>query len=497
MGSCFAKPESNSRGSVVVPYSSPQAKRARLRLYGTELCPFTSMIRIALEYKGIPVQVLWLNADDEKGRSKQLLAYMLPDGKLPILQHEDHTISGSSDDILDYIEATFPKPSLSGNKGSQEWVEFIRHTFSPLMVKALYNGDLLAQHDTTKQLKAAFAKLDAAIAKHSSKGPYFYGDQFSFVDVYLIPFLLLERPLCFFQGISISPAHSHLRSYSTRMTSFASYAPIRMDLDLLQASVSKTLAQSAPPPLVSMTLLQHESILSHFEKLVHTTDEMIMAAKQPSKTVDPVKGSLAMQIKKLSAGYSLLLQFMLEHAQMEERVIFPALEKADRGLTKSANQSHARDLPVMNGIKEDFKSVVALEQGSLGRKEALLTVATRLRDLKSHTVEHFQEEETELLPLLNAAGVGSKQQEALVCQCVEIMESMHARMLSFMLSGLHPHQIHQYLSLLQKSLEESNKVLLTRMMTALKQSDDEYAFVWGVVKERLPTLASLASFNKG
>lgn len=176
----------------------------------------------------------------------------------------------------------------------------------------------------------------------------------------------------------------------------------------------------------------------------------------------------------------------------------------------------------MNGIKEDFKSVVALEQGSLGRKEALLTVATRLRDLKvqvlwfflwdslkghaqhsfhwflqSHTVEHFQEEETELLPLLNAAGVGSKQQEALVCQCVEIMESMHARMFSFMLSGLHPHQIHQYLSLLQKSLEESNKVLLTRMMTALKQSDDEYAFVWGVVKERLPTLASLASFNKG
>eukprot|EP00250_Pteridium_aquilinum_P014693 c22142_g1_i1 orf=488-1969(+) len=493
MGSCFTKPESNSRGSVVVPYASPQAKRARLRLYGTELCPFTSRIRIALEHKGIPVQVLWLSADDEKGRSKQLLAYMLPDGKLPILQHEDHTITGSSDDILDYIEATFPKPSLSHAKGLHEWVEFVRDTFSPLITKALYNGDLSVQQDMAKQLNAAFGKLDAAIARHSSKGPYFYGDQFSLVDVYLIPFLLLERPLSFFQGMSINPSHSHLCGYSTRMTSFASYAPIRMDLDLLQASVSKALSQSAPPPLVSMTLLQHQSILRHFEKIVLTIDELILGAKQPSRAVDPVKGSLAMQIKKLSASYSLLLQFMLEHAQMEERIIFPALEKADRGLTKSANQSHARDLPVMNGIKEDFKSVVALEQGSMGRKEALLTVATRVRDLKAHTIEHFQEEETELLPLLNAAGVGSKQQAALVGKCVEIMESTHARMFSFLLSGLHPHQIHQYLNLLQKSLEESNKVFLARMMTALKQSEDEYAFVWSVVKERLPTLASLAS----
>ncbi|KAI5073111.1 hypothetical protein GOP47_0011124 [Adiantum capillus-veneris] len=495
MGSCFTKPEiSNSRGSVVVPYCSPQAKRpGRLRLYGTELCPFTSRIRIALEFKGIPVQVLWLSADDEKGRSKQLLAYMLPDGKLPILQHEDHTISGSSDEILDYIEGTFPKPSLSCNRGVYEWVEFVRDTFSPLIVKALYNGDLLAQPDTAKQLNSAFAKLDTAIVKHGSKGPYFYGDQFSLVDVYLVPFLLLERPLSYFHGIGISAAFTHLRGYSIRMTSFGCYAPIRTDLDLLYGSVSKALAQSAPPPLVSMTLLQHYSILAHFEKLVLTIDELILAAKQPSKTVDPVKGSLAMQIKKLSASYSLLLQFMLEHAQMEERVIFPALEKADRGLTKSANQSHARDLPVMNGIKEDFKSVVVLEQGSAGRKEALLTVSTRLRHLQAHTIEHFKEEETELLPLLNAAGVGSKQQAALVGKCIEIMESMHARLFPFMLSGLQPHQIHQYINLLQKSLEESNKATLGRMMTALKQADDEHASVWAVVRERFPSLAILVS----
>ncbi|KAH7433704.1 hypothetical protein KP509_07G082100 [Ceratopteris richardii] len=496
MGSCFSKSDNTSKGSVlskgsaVVPYSSPQNKRATMRLFGTELCPYTLRIRIALEYKGIPVQVLWLNADDENGRSKQLLAYMLPDGKLPLLQSEDHTISGSSDEIIDYIEGKFPNPSLS-YKGSREWVELIRDKFSPLILKALYNADMLSQQETANQLDALFAKLDAAIGKHGSKGPYFFGNQFSLVDVYLVPFLLLERPLSFFQGISIDPAYTHLRGYSMRMTSFASYAPIRMDLDLLHESVSKNLEQSGPPPLVAMTLLQHHSILQHLEKLVVTTEELIAVSKQPCRAVDPVKGSLLMQIKRLSANYSQLLQFMLEHAQMEERVVFPPLEKAERGLTKTANEIHARDLPLMNGIKEDFKSVIALDNGSLGRREALLTVSHRLRDLKVHTIEHLREEETELLPLMTAAGVGTKQQVTLIGNCLEIMESTHTCLFPFMLSGLEPHQIHKYLNLVHKSLQGGNKVVLSRMISALKQSEDEHPSVWAIVRERFPALACL------
>jgi hemerythrin superfamily protein len=60
----------------------------------------------------------------------------------------------------------------------------------------------------------------------------------------------------------------------------------------------------------------------------------VIASKRPYRIGDPIKGSLSMQIKKLSSRYVKLLEFMLEHAQMEERVIFPALERADRGLSK-------------------------------------------------------------------------------------------------------------------------------------------------------------------
>ncbi|KAH7441462.1 hypothetical protein KP509_03G039100 [Ceratopteris richardii] len=491
--SCLSKPEGTSRGSAVAPYSSPQqVKSPRMQLYGKELCPFTCRIRIALEYKGIPVYVTWI-ADDDNERSKQLQAYNLPDGKLPLLQHEDHTVCGSSDEILEYIESKFPKPSLT-HKIEHDWVEYVRDIFSPLILAALYNGDLAGRHKTRDELNAGFSRLDAAIQKHSSKGPYFLGDQFSLVDVYLIPFLLLERPLCFHQGISIDPSLTHLRAYSLRMTSFSSYAPIRMDLDLLHESVSKTLARNVPPPLVTMTLLQHYSILTHLEKLVVTMDELILASRHPPKSIDPVKGSVMMQLKKLSGVYSLLVQLMLEHAQMEERLIFPALEKADRGLTKTANESHARDFPLINGINEDFKSVIALEQGSPGRKEALLTVSSRLRDLKAHTIEHFQEEEAELLPLLVAAGVGEKQQAVLAGKCIEVMESSHMHLLPFMLSGLQCHHIHRYVNLMQQSLEEEKAAVLSRMLSILKQAEDDYApSVWAVVRDRSPALACLAS----
>lgn len=496
MGSCLSKPEP-SRFSAVVPYASPQAKRVRLRLFGCERCPLTLRIVIALQFKGIPVQSVWLNSENLHGKKSQLAAFMLPDGKLPILQHEDENICGSPDEILEYIEATFPRPSLllggSQMKNVQEWVAYIRDIASPLATQLLYDGDPFSEQERITRLDAAFAKLDAGMAKYSAKGSFFFGDQFSVVDVYLIPFLLLVHPLSYFRGVGISPAQPCLLNYSRRMTNFPSYAPVRMDLDLLHMSVAKAIAESAWPPLITFTMLQHHSMLSHMDKLVHVVDELAGAAEQTAKTLDPVKGSIGMQIKKLATSYGHLLIFLQEHAQMEERVIFPALEKADRGLTKSANQSHARDLPLMNGIKEDLKGVLALEQGSPCRSEALNAVSTRLRGLQAFSIEHFREEEIELLPLLNAAGVGIRQQAVLLENCLDIMDSMHSQLFPFLLSGLQPHQIHQYLETLQKCLENSKTESLMKMINSLKRSDDEYHFIWSLVEDRLPALTSLSS----
>ena len=55
------------------------------------------------------------------------------------------------------------------------------------------------------------------------------------------------------------------------------------------------------------------------------------------------------------------------------------------GLCKAANQEHARDLPIMNGIKEDIKSIGVLDSGSPVYQEALFSLSTRLKSLHVRT----------------------------------------------------------------------------------------------------------------
>lgn len=52
------------------------------------------------------------------------------------------------------------------------------------------------------------------------------------------------------------------------------------------------------------------------------------------------------------------------------------------GLTKAANEEHARDLPIMNGIKEDIKTVGVLDSGSPDYQEALYNISSRLKKLQ-------------------------------------------------------------------------------------------------------------------
>lgn len=47
-----------------------------------------------------------------------------------------------------------------------------------------------------------------------------------------------------------------------------------------------------------------------------------------------------------------------------------------------ANEEHARDLPIINGIKEDIKSMVVMEAGTPFHQEALLNLSLRLKTLE-------------------------------------------------------------------------------------------------------------------
>jgi iron-sulfur cluster repair protein YtfE (RIC family) len=65
------------------------------------------------------------------------------------------------------------------------------------------------------------------------------------------------------------------------------------------------------------------------ERLVRWADDL--ATRGGKKAVDPKMGSWKMEVRKFGRSYSQLLDVMMEHAQMEERVLFPIFDRADRG----------------------------------------------------------------------------------------------------------------------------------------------------------------------
>lgn len=89
-------------------------------------------------------------------------------------------------------------------------------------------------------------------------------------------------------------------------------------------------------------------------------------------------------------------------------------------------------------------------------------------------MEHYHEEERDLLPQLNAAGLGNKKQEELVSQSIAVMEETHGRLLPFFLQGLEPHEISQYIGLLHSSCDGGKSRVFTRISFCLKNADDEF-----------------------
>ncbi|KAJ6720108.1 hypothetical protein OIU85_023339 [Salix viminalis] len=240
--------------------------------------------------------------------------------------------------------------------------------------------------------------------------------------------------------------------------------------------------------VVKMVALQHRSVVWHLERMVRWSEDLVTRGGR--RNGDPTMGSARMEARKFGKSYSQLLEVMVEHAQMEERVVFPLLETAERGLCKAANEEHGRDLPVMNGIREDIKSIGVLETGSHDYREALRNLSTRLKIvavqckplslpevpwfhqyymaawaiimcIRERSKEHFQEEERDLLPLMEALELGKDQQLRVLEQCIDVMQGTHSHLFSFFVEGLLPREAMQYLDLIISCKEEK---LVTSML---------------------------------
>ncbi|KAF8117365.1 hypothetical protein N665_0011s0085 [Sinapis alba] len=200
----------------------------------------------------------------------------------------------------------------------------------------------------------------------------------------------------------------------------------------------------ATPLIVKAIWLQHRSMTWHIERMLRWSEDL--AARGGRRAVDPSVGTPKMEIRKFAKSYAQLHEVMVEHAQMEERILFPLLESADRGMCKSANEEHGRELPMMNGIKEYIKSIGVMDSGVCS--EELFSLASRFKSLQMMCKAHFEEEEKDLLPMVEAAEMGKEKQKKLMNQSLELMRGTHSNVCDFLLQGLTPQEAMQYLDLL-------------------------------------------------
>ncbi|KAD5961880.1 hypothetical protein E3N88_13353 [Mikania micrantha] len=216
------------------------------------------------------------------------------------------------------------------------------------------------------------------------------------------------------------------------------------------------------PVVVAATVLQHKSLVWHLERMVRWAEDL--AVRGGRSAGDPVMGSARMEVKKYAKSYSQLLELMQEHAQMEEKIVFPVLEREDRGLSKSVNEEHARDLPLMNGIKEDIKTIIVLDSGSSSCQDALFSLSTRLKSLQENCKQHFEEEERGILPLMEAAELTQGQQERLLEQCLDVMPSTHSHLLRFFMEGLLPQEAMLYLDFITRCTHKDRAASIYRFL---------------------------------
>ncbi|XP_078441444.1 hemerythrin HHE cation-binding domain protein isoform X2 [Wolffia australiana] len=299
-----------------------------------------------------------------------------------------------------------------------------------------------------------------------------YGPEGS-LDVSLVKIGLLYKNLAVeFYAASDGPV---LESNGEKVSG----APARILRYADEKFAGPAVAPAAPPAgaVAIAAALQHRSMERHLERMVKWGEEMVNGGVN-------CRGSPKLEMKRFGRGYGQLMEMMMEHARMEERVVFPAMDRVDPELCRSANEEHAKELPMMNGIKEYLKSIFVLENGGAAHREALLNLCHRLRVLQVHCTEHFAEEERDVFPLLEEIVTEEPQSlRPAPDELVEAMEATHGHLFSFFLSGLLPHETMQYLDVLCRCQDRNRiSVMLRTVEIRLEDSGGIAIILMCIVK---------------
>jgi glutathione S-transferase len=167
-----------------------------LKLYHHPLSTFARRIRIALIEKGIAAEEVEVNMPARAHRQPDYLA-LNPYGRVPTLE-DDGFVLYESTAILNYLEATHPKPALvpADPKGRALVdmhmklcdLQLTRQTGAIIFPKRFLPKERWDEHVMTQAKKEIEQHL-AILERQIDGKPYMVGDRYSLVEVCYTPFV--------------------------------------------------------------------------------------------------------------------------------------------------------------------------------------------------------------------------------------------------------------------------------------------------------------------
>jgi glutathione S-transferase len=165
------------------------ADQPSVKLYSAWFCPFAQRTWITLLEKGVNFELVEI---DPYNKTPEFLA-VNPRGLVPALIHNEKSIYESL--VIDeYIDEAWPmEPRLMpqdpyDRAQARIWIDFIGKKIVP----QFYH--ILQQQDAEKQSEAKASFLDAlkqfSDAMTPGGGPFFFGENFTLVDIAMLPFAL-------------------------------------------------------------------------------------------------------------------------------------------------------------------------------------------------------------------------------------------------------------------------------------------------------------------
>jgi len=194
---------------------------ADVTIYTSRTCGWAVRNYAALIEKGIQFDTV--PARDSDGVKLDKFLTLSPYGKTPVLSFGDTAVFESRL-INEFIDEQFSSPSLmpsdpAGRCEARKWIHFCENRLLPTLTEIARANDANTRARAIESFSEDINWLSENVLSRRWKGPYFFGDRFSLVDLVFFTLFRTARDIEITLNIKLPMTDPSIRAWSESVLS--------------------------------------------------------------------------------------------------------------------------------------------------------------------------------------------------------------------------------------------------------------------------------------